>query len=263
MTPRPLGKTGLLVSPIGLGTVKFGRTAGLKYPAPFELPGDEAVLALLRVCKELGINLIDTAPAYGTSEARMGELLPRVAPRNHWVICTKAGEEFDAAKGSTYDFSPGAVRASVRRSLERLRTDTLDIVLLHSDGRDEWIIQRSGGLEALRELKREGKVRAVGISTKTPAGATLAVQHCDVVMLTLNDAHQGDLPAIEAARAAGVGILVKKALASGHAGDPPGSLARAVATPGVGSAIVGTTNIQHLRAGAAAAQGALPPTHKD
>lgn len=218
-----------MVSPIGLGTVKLGRSAGVKYPRPFDIPDDASAAELLRAAQRLGITLIDTAPAYGGAEERLGRLLPACGGRDRWTIATKAGEEFGPATiESRFDFSPAAVRASVERSLKRLKTDRLDVVLLHSDGRDEWIMQESGGLDALEKLKKQGKVRAIGISTKTPAGGVLAVEsgRCSVVMLTLNPREQDDLPAIRAAAERGVGVLIKKALASGHLLSEPDAQAR-------------------------------------
>jgi aryl-alcohol dehydrogenase-like predicted oxidoreductase len=67
---RPLGSTGLMVSPLGLGTVKLGRDQGVKYPNGFTIPDDQQARALLNQARGLGINLIDTAPAYGISEER-------------------------------------------------------------------------------------------------------------------------------------------------------------------------------------------------
>src|SRR5690606_15619655 len=86
---RPLGQTGLTVSALGLGTVKFGRNTGVKYPRSFELPDRSAAANLLSLARDLGINLLDTAPAYGESEERLGELLQ--GQRQDWLICTKAG----------------------------------------------------------------------------------------------------------------------------------------------------------------------------
>src|SRR5690606_39506858 len=71
---RPLGNTGLQASPLGLGTVKIGRNQGVKYPSGFDLPDDGQVRDLLALARGLGINLLDTAPAYGTSEERLGPL---------------------------------------------------------------------------------------------------------------------------------------------------------------------------------------------
>jgi aryl-alcohol dehydrogenase-like predicted oxidoreductase len=259
MQRRALGNTGIDVSPLGLGTVKLGRNRGMKYPSAYDLPSDERAIELLTAARDAGINLIDTAPAYGTSEQRLGELLPHVAKREDWVIVTKAGEAFDGEQ-STFDFSPKAITASVERSLTRLRTDYLDGVLLHSDGNDRDVIEESGGLGALESLKQQGKVRAIGASTKTPEGALLAAQRCDVVMLTLNPDHLADLPAIEAARERGVGVLIKKSLISGHIGaqhTPEACLTLALQTPGVSSAVVGTINPAHLRDNIATAERLL------
>ena len=246
MDLRPLGTTGIRVSPIGLGTVKLGRDAGVKYPRAVVIPDDDAAARLLDTARGCGINLIDTAPAYGASEERLGNLLRR--SRDRWVIVTKAGEEFEDGV-SRFDFSARAVRASVERSLVRLRTDRVEVVLVHSDGYAEVDLEARGTLGALRALKGEGKVRAFGVSTKTPEGGRLAVAAGDCVMVTLNPASTADLPVIEAAQRAGVGVLVKKALASGHlAGVTVEDCLRlALCTPGVTSVILGTTDPEHLR----------------
>jgi len=245
---RPLGSTGIDVSVLGLGTVKLGRTEQVRYPRPFRLPDDAAARALLDCAAELGINLLDTAPAYGSSETRLGGLLR--GRRHDWVLCTKVGEEFEQGR-SRFDFSAGHVRRSVERSLERLATDYLDVVLIHSDGRDLDILDRGEVLETLLSLKEAGWIRAVGMSHKTEAGGRRALAlGCDVIMatLSLDDDSESDLIA-EAGRR-GRGVLVKKALASGRAGVD--SLRFAAAQPGVSSVVVGTVDPEHLRANARA-----------
>lgn len=258
MDLRPLGRTGLRVSPIGLGTVKLGRDRGLKYPSAAKIPTDEEALALLRAARELGINLIDTAPAYGSSEQRLGELLPRIAPREHWVISTKVGETFDpGTEASTYDFSDAAIRASVERSLLRLRVNSLDLVLLHFPSRDDIdlrTLQQGVAIGALCELQARGLVRHIGASVGSLAGGLHAVEVCDAVMVTLNAEDRTMLPIIEAARAKGVGVIVKKPLASGRA-DTDASLRLVCSTAGVSSAVVGTTNAAHLAQAVRAASG--------
>ena len=254
MPRRALGRTGIEVSVLGLGTVKLGRNQGVKYPRDFVLPDDAAVRELLACAADLGINLIDTAPAYGSSEQRLGKLLP--GPRERWVLCTKVGEEFAGGK-SHHDFSPAAVRESVERSLRRLRTDWLDLVLVHSDGNDLDLIAHSGALETLAELKRAGKLRAFGMSTKTLAGGLRAAECCDLLMVTWNLADESQLPVIDRCHQLGTGVLIKKALASGHAatgGDPVrAAFTRLLGHPGVASLVVGTIDPAHLRANVAVA----------
>jgi len=240
---RALGNTGLEVPLLSLGTVKFGRNTGVKYPSGFELPSDKEIVRLLEIARDAGMNLIDTAPAYGTSETRLGRLLP--GSRDDWLICTKAGESFKENR-SGYDFSGTAIEASVRQSLVNLRTDYLDMVLIHSDGADLDILNGTDAVESLTRLKDQGLIRLIGMSTKTVAGGLLALDSCDVLMVTCNLQEQSQLPVIHAAADAGRGILVKKALASGHA-DAAASLAFVLDEPGVHSVIVGTINPNHLQ----------------
>jgi len=249
LSKRPLGSTGMAASILGLGTVKLGRDQGVKYPSSFRIPNDREAASLLALAAGLGINLLDTAPAYGTSEERLGTLL--AGQRERWLICTKVGEEFDAGH-SSFDFSPQHTRMSIERSLQRLRTDRLDIVLVHSDGNDLDVIRNTGVIETLADLKAAGKIRAFGMSTKTLEGGLLAAEMTDCVMVAWNLDYAADVPIIERCRELGKGVLIKKALASGHAtvaGEDP--VARSFTTifahPGVTSAVVGTINPEHLR----------------
>lgn len=244
---RPLGSTGLTVSAIGLGTVKIGRNQGVKYPNGFELPDDKQVQDLLACACDLGINLIDTAPAYGLSEERLGKLLTQ---RDRWIIVSKAGEEFDDGQ-SHFDFSPAHLRRSLERSLRRLGTDYIDVLLLHSDGNDDDIIGR-GALATLADFKREGLVRAAGMSTKTVSGGLAALAQSDVAMVTYNLADRTERAVIDTARDMHRGILVKKAFASGHACTGDGdtvqqSLDLALGHAGTSAVIAGTINLDHLR----------------
>ncbi|HNL92483.1 MAG TPA: aldo/keto reductase, partial [Pseudomonadales bacterium] len=204
---RALGSTGMQVSVLGFGTVKLGRTEGVKYPQAFTVPDDKEARALLDLSRDLGINLIDTAPAYGNSEERLGKLLK--TDRKQWLICSKVGEEFLDGQ-STFDFSAAHTRMSVERSLRRLQTDYIDMVLVHSDGNDLDIIQNSEALETLAELKQRGWIRAFGMSTKTVAGGLLAAEQSDVVMVTYNLNEQADVAVLDYCREHNKGALIKK-----------------------------------------------------
>ncbi len=246
---RPLGNTGLTVSPLGLGTVKLGRDQGVKYPSGFQIPDDDDARRLLKLSRDLGINLIDTAPAYGRSEERLGPLLR--GQRQEWVIVSKVGEEFDNGL-SRHDFSARHTRLSVERSLQRLETDFIDLVLVHSDGNDLAILEDSEVYPTLAALKREGKIRAFGFSGKTVEGGLKALEQGDCAMVTYNLNEQGERAVIDYAAEHGKAILVKKALASGHVCLAPGvdpvraSFELLFGQPGVASAIVGTINPLHL-----------------
>lgn len=250
MRKKEVANTGIMVSPIGLGTVKLGRDQGVKYPNAFKIPTDTEATELINLAKSLGINLIDTAPAYGNSEERLGNLLQ--GQRNDWVICSKVGEEFENGV-SSFNFTPEHTKFSIERSLKRLNTDVLDIVLVHSDGNDLEIINRFGTLDALQNLKDKGLIRAFGMSTKTVEGGIECLKVADAAMITYNLEHQEEKPVIEFAGAHNKAVFIKKALASGHSctkdyKDPvKESFNLIFSEPTVTAAIVGTINPEHLK----------------
>jgi len=263
LAKRRLGKSDLEVSCLGLGTVKIGRNQEVKYPSGFTLPTDVEVSTLLAQAKGLGINLIDTAPAYGSSEQRLGRLLK---DRQDWIVCSKVGEEFAGGK-SYFDFSRDHTQRSIERSLRNIGTDYLDIVLIHSDGQDSKILESSDCPETLLRLKEKGLIRAVGMSTKTVDGGLMAIEMLDLAMVTFNPSMQDDAAVIDRAYALDKGILVKKALNSGHdciLSDEDQSttgvnfternLRFALDKKGVTSVIVGTINPKHLQENARAVQ---------
>jgi len=247
MELRALGDTGIQVSLLGLGTVKFGRNQQVKYPTGFSIPDDRAVSVLLHQAAELGINLVDSAPAYGNSQQRLGKLLP--GPRERWVIVSKVGEIFEQGQ-SRFDFSYQGTLDMVRQSLRDLNTDYIDCVLIHSDGDDLHILREEGAFDALCELKLQGLIRSHGMSSKTVEGGLAVVNEMDVVMATCNLDHNDERAVFEAAATRHKGLLVKKGLMSGHVPGEEGVLAsmrHVLAQPGVSSMIVGTINPDHLR----------------
>jgi aryl-alcohol dehydrogenase-like predicted oxidoreductase len=240
---KQLGDTDLNASIIGLGTVKFGRNTDVKYPTAFELPSDKQAADLLSLAKDLNINLLDTAPAYGNSEERLGKLLK--GQRKDWIIVGKAGEEYINQK-SSYDFTPQAILNSIKRSLKNLNTDFIDLLLIHSDGNDEEIINKYGVFDTLNQAKQQGLIRYSGMSTKTVTGGLLTLKNSDVAMVTYNPSYTDELPVIEYAAQNNKGILIKKALSSGHL-DMPSAMQFIWQQPGISSIILGTINPQHLR----------------
>ncbi|MGE3314822.1 MAG: aldo/keto reductase [Planctomycetaceae bacterium] len=249
MPLRPLGRTGLHASPIGFGAFKIGRNEKTKYPTAYDLPDDSAVDSLLNGVLDLGINLIDTAPAYGISEERIGRTISR--RRGEFVLSTKVGETFIDGE-SCYDFSRKGVEVSLNRSLERLRTDVLDLVFIHSNGNDLGVLNETDVVEVLSEYRDRGAIRGIGLSGKTVEGARASFEWADAVMV---EYHVNDLSHAEVIREAaerGIAVIVKKGLASGHL--PAADAIRFVlSNRGVSSLVVGGLNLDHIRANLAAA----------
>ena len=174
---RKLGE--LSISPIGLGTVKFGRNTNVKYPQPFPLPSLKDLKIFLETDKALGVNYIDTAPAYGESEDRLGQLLGY--ERHDWIISTKVGEIYRGT--SNFDFSFNHTQRSIETSMKQLRTDYLDVVFVHCSNDDLDNLQYTDVIAALRRMQEKGYVRYVGASTKTLAGGYYALDNTDLSLI--------------------------------------------------------------------------------
>ncbi len=250
MDHRRLGRTGLTVSPIGFGAFKIGRAEGTKYPAGYELPDDASVTRLLNGVLDSGINLIDTAPAYGLSEERIGRAIAH--RRDEYVLSTKVGETFENGQ-STYDFSSDAIRRSVARSLQRLNTEVIDVLLIHSDGNDLQIQNETDAVATVQELRDKGLAKSIGFSGKTVRGARAALAWVDVLMVEYHLQDTSHETLITEAAEADVGILVKKGLASGHL-EADASIRFVLENRGVTSLVIGGLNLDHIRANIRAAE---------
>jgi len=243
-----LGDTGIEISPLGLGTVKFGRNEGVKYPEGFEIPNENALSDLLNLAKDLGINTLDTAPAYGTSEERLGRLLK--GQREDWVIVGKVGEEFENGD-SFYNFTPEHFEMSLERSLKRLDTDYIDILMVHSDGND--LENLSDDIVAkMQDFKTRGLVRAIGASTKTVDGGIRALKTMDAVMAMYTADYTAEKAVLDYAAEHNKGVILKKALSSGYNSNIEDAFEFAFSHPGISGIIVGTINPEHLKQNVAA-----------
>jgi L-galactose dehydrogenase len=166
MIYRDLGKTGLRVSILGYGASPLGNEFGAADPK-------EGIRAV-HYAIERGINYFDVSPYYGRTlaETRLGEALAG-GYREKVILATKAGR-YDKERDSGFDFSAERIMRSAEESLDRLRTDTIDVFQIHDIeyGRREQIIHEA--LPAMFKLREAGKVRFVGI-TAYPLGVL-----CDV-----------------------------------------------------------------------------------
>lgn len=207
MRYRELGRTGLKVSAVSLGTVSLGIDYGINAPGAFGRPDELSAIRLLRQAAERGISLIDTAPAYGTSERLVGCALG-ANPRA--IIATKINPADDGS-----DVRVG-IAASLDASRLALGRDTLDIVQIHNATVE--MIARGDVVEALVGAKRRGEVRFIGASVYGEAAAMAAVEcgRIDVLQIAFNVLDQRMAERVlPAAATAGVGVLVRSALLKG------------------------------------------------
>ncbi len=213
MKARQLAQTDVWLSPLALGTVKFGRNQAVKYPTGFDLPDDKRVRDLLTLAFDQGMTTLDTAPAYGIAEERLGKILPM--NRHDVQIIGKAGEHFNSqTTQSQFDFSPNALLTQLKQSLKALKTDYLDCWLLHSDGNDR-VNLSDEVIDTFLQAKKAGYVRTVGASTKTIEGGKRALEHFDCVMMASSADYQEEDTLFSIAKEKQKSLLLKKIFNSG------------------------------------------------
>ena len=249
MDRRRLGRTAFQLSPIGFGAFKIGRNQGIKYAQEYELPTDAEVSRLLNGVLDLGVNYIDTAPAYGLSEERIGRLLTRP---DEAVISTKAGETFVDGR-SVFDFSPTGVRKSIDRSRRLLLREALDIVFIHSSGDDLAILNETDVVAALQTMREVGLIKAIGFSGKTVEGARHALEWADAIMVEYHINDQSHAAVIDEAAQREVGVVVKKPLASGHL-PPEKAIEFILRNTHITSMVIGGLDLNHIRSNIAIAE---------
>jgi len=252
---RPFAALDREVAVIGFGAFKLGRVDRDKFARAYELPSEIESARLLQGVLELGVDLIDTAPAYGLSESRIGAAIGE--RRGDFVISTKTGEEREG-EVSSFDYSERATETSVCRSLVRLRTGSLDVVFVHSDGRDLEILRNTRVVEVLDRLRRQGLLRVIGFSGKSVEGGLAAADdpRIDALMVEYNPRATMQRPVIERAGSLGKAVIVKKALAHG-ALTPSESIPFILERPEVTSIVIGTLDRAHLAEACRAASDAV------
>ena len=206
------GNTGLRVSRIGLGGYPFSGVNRARDWDPYSAVGRRTAVATIHRALDLGINYLDTAPSYGDghSERLIGEVMQ--SRRDECVLATKVGWTGLDREG---------VKASVRASLQRLRTHYVDVAQFHGGmytEEDYAHIVHGGPLEALRELRQSGEVRFIGLTAEEPwtARPFLASGEFQVVQLVYNLIYQSAaLHALDDARQRGIGVVTMRTMTSG------------------------------------------------
>lgn len=208
MQYRKLGNTGYDLSTIGFGTWQLG---GERWQAI----SDKDSITLLQEANDLGVNIYDVAVVYGQYEDHQGYLQSKSQERlgnafsdrrDKVIYCLKLGQ-FDEYT-HRHDYQPKRIVEQFKHSLRRLKTDYMDICLIHAPSIQAVIDQRA--ISVLQTLQAEGHIRAIGYSFEAePEHVAAAVkQKIDVIMLQYNLLDCQCVDAIELARLRGIGILV-------------------------------------------------------
>jgi predicted aldo/keto reductase-like oxidoreductase len=241
MQKRILGKTGWKISIIGFGAIKLPRVS------------QEVCHPLLHRALDLGINFVDTADCYGDSEEKIGRALGK--RRQEFYLSTKIDER-----------DREGVSRKLERSLQRLRTDWIDLVLFHDVRGDQYeSIFEQGGFEALERAKKQGKVLEIGISIHHSIPMmqeAIDSGFFSVLMIAYSAIDEDRLAAdlIPTASQKGIGLIAMKPLAGGKLtegakwdpqrfkGESPAqiSLRYVLMNPHITCAIPGMMNMQEL-----------------
>jgi len=286
---RPLGRTGHEVTILGYGAMELrGGSHGPEID-------DADAGRLLNAVLDSGINLIDTSIDYGRSEDLIGRHVS--SRRDEFFLASKCGCMPDLAPDATppypHDWSVSNIRAGIEQSLERLRTDRLDLLQVHmSPSREQ--MAADGTVEEMVKLRDEGKIRFLGMSGLLPnLPEHIEMGVFDVFQIPYSAVQREHEELISRAAAQGAGVLVRGGAARGAPSDdkawsvPPIGLGEGEARqrwdeggvdelrdgmsrmeftlrftlshPGLSSTIVGTSRVEHLAANVeVASKGPLP-----
>jgi aryl-alcohol dehydrogenase-like predicted oxidoreductase len=211
MNKTRFGKTELQVTPLGLGGAEIG----------FLKPERERAAKMLNLLLDEKVNVIDTAASYQTSEEFIGETIGH--RRKEFVLISKCGNKIAGCDDA--DWSASLIAKSIDQSLRRLRTDVVDVMLLHTC--DEPTLRRGEALGALVKARQAGKIRFAGFSGDNEIAAYAAtLPEVAVVETSINLADQVNIDLVlPAARKHDVGVLAKRPVANAawkNAKDQPG-----------------------------------------
>jgi aryl-alcohol dehydrogenase-like predicted oxidoreductase len=206
MQKRTFGRTGLAVSPLGFGAAPIGYLSVNR----------KRVATILNFLMDHGVNVIDTAASYPGSEEVIGDTVgPR---RDQFVLVSKCGQKVPGVDGE--DWSADLITRTVDRSLKRLKTNQLDVMLLHSCGLE--VLERGEAVGALVKARQAGKIRFAGYSGDNDAAAYAAtLSDIAVIETSISIADQANIDLVlPVAREHNVGVLAKRPIANAAWKDP-------------------------------------------
>lgn len=281
MDRRILGRTGLAVSQLGYGSMglRGPRTWGIR------VVSDHDAERFLNAVLDAGINFIDTAPDYGVSEERIGRFIG--SRRREFYLATKCGCVYTQHEDHLeldHVWKPDVIRRNLETSLQRLRTDYVDVLQFH--GGDAETLQQEGLIDAVTQLRDQGLVRFIGASSSLPnLAALIDLGVFDTFQIPYSCLAPQHHDLICRAAESGAGIILRGGIAQGGPDAEiqrpalnevwdkanldelrPKDMTRAefilrytLSQPYCHTTIVGTCNLDHLSENlAAASRGPLP-----
>ena len=211
---RDLGNTGYRATFLGFGALEIGRNWGLGEGSEIQRPSEEVAGQVLNAVLDLDINFIDTASAYHDSERRIGLYIAH--RRGEYILASKCGEHSREPR-TYYDFSYQAVKDSIDRSLELLKTDTIDLMQIHFGTHPAKVLDDGETVAAMKDAQGEGKIKLLGAST----GGEIA-QRCiesddfDVLQLSYSLLSRRDEALVNLCGERGIGVLIRRGLDGGR-----------------------------------------------
>ena len=207
-----LGRTGLDVTQLGYGALEV---RGTPDSGGGRMPNEEHASKILNAVLDSGINFIDTAWCYGRSEEMMGRYIAE--RRDEYVLAAKAGHgRCNATRLNGY--TRDDIMTCIEETLERLRTDHVDILQLHNPTPED--VEANGSIEALQEIKAQGMTRFIGVSSVLPhLEKHLATDAYDVFQIPYSALERRHDRMLQQAADAGAGIIVRGGIAQGHRGN--------------------------------------------
>jgi hypothetical protein len=226
MKYRRFGRTNLQIPVISCGGMRYQHK--WQDVPPHEIPraNQENLEACIHRAVELGINHIETARGYGTSEMQLGEVLPKL-PREKIIVQTKVAPVA----------GPGEFLKAFDTSMNYLKLDHVDLLSLHGINDREtldWSLRKGGCLEAARKLQREGRCRFIGFSTHGTTDIILEAVNSggfDYVNLHWYFVNHLNWPAVQAARRLDMGVFIISPNDKGGKLYEPGEKIRALSAP--------------------------------
>ncbi len=268
---RQLGRTGMQVTTLGYGAMELrGAPRGRDV-------SDEQAERILNAVLDSGINFVDTSVDYGVAEERIGKYISH--RRNEYFLATKCGclsgpllenaSPAPGGRGFPHVFTPENIVRGLEQSLARMKTDYVDLLQFHASPSKEQLLEH-GAIECVQDLKRQGKVRWIGMSGTIPnLKDHIEMGVFDEFQIPYSAMQREHEDLIATASQAGAGIVIRGGAAKGGPGKEEGDawdkwqevdltdlldgmsrqefvLRFTISHPHMDTTIVGTVNPEHL-----------------